>query len=731
MANNFNTLYLLNYNNYYNRMVKKELSLIDYAEYIVSTLQNINFNPGDGVDTTQIVSTLEGTHPDYLIVADGQEIVSRWFIVDAPRLRSGQYELQLHRDGVADKYEDVLNAPCFIEKATLDNADPMIFNKEDMTYNQIKTEQTLLEENQEGVDGWIVGYVADDFLNNEDKTIEVEVPISANTDITYEEILAYNDKFFNPTVTMYVGVRYGTFENYQYDQAVVNNLGQKSFKRLTYTAPYSYTVSFKGDNQLDAIETALKATYKNQYSAYITSDNILQYNGKICRRESNNKLYSIKIEKVRRSSIEPTTGVLGTRYVQEMANINIAATTNSTSCVIEGDAYQITLTEVFGQTVTGTILTSTKKLKDAPYYMFCSQYYKSTSSKILTFMTNFAKGLGSALYDIQILPYKPFFNYADYTEFTYTQGGIKDTYWTIYWCTESSFTTQIPFTKTIQDYKVESECDMYRICSPNGAGVFEFNAAKNGGINGFTANCTYKPFNPYINIVPNFNGLYGTNFQDYRGLICQGDFSMPRINDQWIEYQLQNKNFQASFDRQIESMELQNKAQKTRDIVNAFTGSLQGAIAGGTVGGLSGMPMATGIGAAVGAVASAGGGIADIAINEKLRNDALDLAKDQFGYNLGNIQARPNTLSKTGSMNIDNPYIPYLEYYTCTEQEKEALRNKIKYNGMTVMRIGKIVDYIKNEPTFIKGKIIRFENLEDDYHLAKSIAQEINKGVFI
>lgn len=733
MANNFNTLYLLNYNNYYNRLVKKEETLQDYADYIVSTQQNINFNPGDGVDTTQIVSTLEGTHPDYLIVADGQDIVSRWFIVDAPRLRSGQYQLELHRDGVADEYENVVNAPCFIEKATLDSADPMIFNKEDMTYNQIKTEQTLLQEQNEIIDGWIVGYVADDFLNNQDKPVSFEIPQLVNSDLTYAEIVAYDHKIFNPTVTMASKVKIATPQlQVKYQSHGVNIDGTTS-SSTSSDGNISYNVLYSSPSFINAELAALRNSYRNQYSAYIANTNIMSYNGKVCLNENNNKYYAIAI------SIEPYTydnlsiqGTLGTDYTSRLAaegatNINI----NNVKCKISGNRYNITLTEVTGATINATILTTTKRLQDAPYYMFCSRYYKSSSSKILAFINGLSKSLGSALYDIQILPYKPVFNTLDNTQFKYEEGGIQKTYWTIFWCTESSFTTVIPYTKTIQDYKIESECDMYRICSPNGAGIFEFNAAKNGGINGFTANCTYKPYNPYINIVPNFNGLYGTNFQDYRGLICQGDFSLPRVNDQWIEYQLQNKNFQASFDRQIESMELQNKFQKVNDVFNAVTGTMQGGVTGAAAGGIAGGPFGAIAGAAVGTVASAAGGIIDVSINEKLRNDALDLTKDQFGYNLGNIQARPNTLSKTGSMNIDNPYIPYLEYYTCTEQEKEALRNKIKYNGMTVMRIGKIVDYIKNEPTFIKGKIIRFENLEDDYHLAKSIAQEINKGVFI
>ena len=57
--------------------------------------------------------------------------------------------------------------------------------------------------------------------------------------------------------------------------------------------------------------------------------------------------------------------------------------------------------------------------------------------------------------------------------------------------------------------------------------------------------------------------------------------------------------------------------------------------------------------------------------------------------------------------------------------------NKLKYNGMTVMTIGKIVDYIRPEETYIKGRLIRLESIPDDFHMVNSIADELYKGVYI
>ena len=100
-------------------------------------------------------------------------------------------------------------------------------------------------------------------------------------------------------------------------------------------------------------------------------------------------------------------------------------------------------------------------------------------------------------------------------------------------------------------------------------------------------------------------------------------------------------------------------------------------------------------------------------------------------YSLANIRALPQTLSKTSAYNIDNKYFPFLEYYTCTDKEKQALRDQIKYTGMTVMRTGKIEDYLQEDYSYVQGKMIRIEGIDDDYNLVRNIADEIMKGVYI
>ena len=137
------------------------------------------------------------------------------------------------------------------------------------------------------------------------------------------------------------------------------------------------------------------------------------------------------------------------------------------------------------------------------------------------------------------------------------------------------------------------------------------------------------------------------------------------------------------------------------------------------------------IGAVVGTAMSGAAGAYDTYINELLRREALDLSKDQFNYNLQNIQALPYTLGKVSTFDYNNKIFPVLEFYTCTDQEKEIFRNKMTYNGMTIMRIDKLINFKSNDLQFMKGKIIRFTDLSEDYHKAAVIADEINKGVYI
>ena len=157
-------LLLLHYNNYFNRIIKKENTIAAYkaADAAYEEASDINFNPGDGVNASLILglgqngSLFEGDDFDYLVayevVNEVNIIDSRWFIVEQDRKRSGQYELTLKRDVLADNYDKVINSPIFLEKGFIDDVnDPLLYNSESMKLNQIKQlEIPLMDETKSG-----------------------------------------------------------------------------------------------------------------------------------------------------------------------------------------------------------------------------------------------------------------------------------------------------------------------------------------------------------------------------------------------------------------------------------------------------------------------------------------------------------------------------------------------------------------------------------------------------
>ena len=283
--------------------------------------------------------------------------------------------------------------------------------------------------------------------------------------------------------------------------------------------------------------------------------------------------------------------------------------------------------------------------------------------------------------------------------------------------------------------KLANECDLVRIVSQNYSAIFEFSPAKSGGVDGFLADCTYKPWSPYIHILPKLKGLYGDNFaaiDDARGLICGGDMSLPQLSNEWANYQLQNKTYQEMFDRQIKNMDVQNDINKQGALAHAIlapiTGGAAGAATSAQVGGLAGA-VAGGLAGAVGGGVTAG---RDYSNTVKLMEENRQYAIDMYGYNLQNIQAVPTSLTKTSALTYNTRVWPFIEYYTCTEAERKALKDKMKYNGMTIMKVGQLSDYLLGEDNFYKGQLIRLPDyVKIDGHMAFEIYNELNKGVYL
>ena len=280
------------------------------------------------------------------------------------------------------------------------------------------------------------------------------------------------------------------------------------------------------------------------------------------------------------------------------------------------------------------------------------------------------------------------------------------------------------------DIKINNECNFYRLNSPNYNAAFDFTLTKNdNSVDFFNVDCTYKPFDPYIHVNPNFKGLYGKDWDDARGLICSGDFSISLITNNFENYKLNNKNYQQIFNREIQNMDKLHKIDRTSQIVSdSFSTAAGGAQ---LIAGLAGKDKGSVLSGAIQTTTSAANLVTNIIKSNAKHNEQRSFKTDMFNYELGNVQAIPNALAKNTAFTFNNKLFPFIEFYSCTDIEKEALKEKIKYNSMTVMKVGTIGQYMNYTEQFIKGQVIRLPDVIDDAHVANEIYNEINKGVFI
>lgn len=791
-------LYFLKYNNYYNRVLKIGSDYLpDYEDYFVGTVPGSRFNPHDGVSTVLDSTPYmeEDNLPDYCLVGEGTEVKSRWFVIDAVRIRQGQYNFTLYRDLLADFYNEIKEAPVFVEKGTLSATSPLLFNQEDITFNQIRKEPTLLYDKTECP--WVVGYIPSNAFE-ENKTISKTIGLAAeDADFEVEHIedweyanLVGRPVYLNPTPT--VRARYNTTEIRGYSKQLKSylvNASTDSVSKETVEPPHQGDWEgtygwqppepinlrtfkdglFADETTKGYIDGFVNGTYTPITQAIASSlDDI---NGQIIKDTTTNLYYTIRVEntpfqeeKMLNAANSLRTSIKNAFLSSFGTAPNTGSTTNTTfSIYTEGTQYTIYLDQFF-LTLSTTIGPDRYHLEDQPYDMFCIPYGEINITDDQTFgftstraaasiATEITRDLGAgSVYDVQILPYCPI-PYAvsegpvidpRRIKHSFITDGANNKISAIFWCRSSSFQVELPYSipkiNTALGIKVASQTKKYRLTSPNYNGAFDFDPQKNGGVTHFAADCTYKPFNPYIRVYPVFNGLYGYGGQyDARGLILGGDFSLPRVESAWANYQEQNKNYQAIFDRQIENIEINNKYQRVNEYFGAFTGAGSAAMSGAITGammGSGGGAYGAAIGAGAGATLGIAGGIADLVMNEKLRSEAIDFTKDNFGYQLGNIQAIPTSLTKTSALSINNSLVPMLETYECTTQETNAFINKMMFNGMTVMTIGTIDEYMNQKVfadgyNYFKGKLIRLDTIADDTHIINAIANELNKGVYL
>lgn len=370
--------------------------------------------------------------------------------------------------------------------------------------------------------------------------------------------------------------------------------------------------------------------------------------------------------------------------------------------------------------------------------------------------TRIAEQLGTQCYDVQLLPYCPMpvlahggavdltqdNTISENSDFNYiTESGIKKTVILypeyIEFETDPLYLGNILGGRTLTTNltkKESSNLQLFRIVSPNYQGAFDLNMGKNNGsVQSFKAQCTYKPFTPFIRISPSFSGLYGNTYLDNRGLICGGDFSLTIINSEWVNYQLNNKNYQNIFNREIQNMDFTYSIEERNQIITGITGIVAGMGAGAAAGAMVGGPWGALAGAVVGGIASGVGMAIDTYTLEAQYKENRDLAIDKYNYQLGNIKALPYTLTKVGNFDYISAIHPFVEQYDCTSDELIAFHRKIEFESMTVMRIDIMSNFYRHfdKLCYFKGELIRNDKIATSTHVLLAIYNELLKGVYL
>ena len=850
---NWNTLFICSGHRYSDRRIYNPFTVVNNSNLEAANLtsikriSNINFNPNDGIET-KVSLNLEASEidiADYVLVTErvlpgplNFDVFSRWFIMDAVRQSNGMYELTLKRDVVTEflaHNDKIANDKFYVEKGKLSEFDPLIVNDEGMSFNQIKVEEELI--NDEDNCGWLVGFFA-----NDTPSTPINVPIGkivrTTTTITaMSEATGISESILESLLTAPRGFLYGllkidcgvflqlgdsifggfnkfaykfssdfselignvTYET-RYDHSIMrcpstapeenihgikNSLGYKLIRTGLFNA---ITTALQHDDPTEVFLTDIQLSSLKQY---INSHPYLSYGGNTYRMTNNTSGISDHSQVV----VSKGETTFFDNAVSDMIDEIVAAGADPNEYYqLEGwemyikyqvENYQITIIEepsITETTLTFTIPSSHRVLDDAPYSMFAiplnsismvvdiggvSVYppgggttpSKEVSLRIAQAIIEAlpAEGANKYLYDIQLMPYMPhigpssgigFYNNVLEADVSGMVEGVdyalikKDSDTGTLYRSAIFFARLSNFSRTINkqismrrsNLKIESQTDFYRLCSPNYNGVFEFNLAKNGGsVDEFYVDATYKPYNPFIRVTPKFDFLYGLNYKDGRGLICGGDFSLSIVTDQWKSYELNNKTFGQLFARDIENLEFTQSQERLRDQLLVGAGTIGGTAAGAATGAKYGGGYGALFGGLLGLGAGVTGGAIDLWMGEQRRREAKDYTIDRFNLNLAAIKALPTSLTKSSALNIINKIFPFIERYTCTDEELSALTEKIEYDGMKVGRIDTISNYMSVEggTNYFKAELIRDFGVSMDDHFRQVLNDEFMKGVYI
>lgn len=754
------TVYFYKFNNYYNRIIKRYDTIAGYGDPMITQTQ-CNFVHGDGVNSSFTLNkgtTLLDT-PDYCVVLDYNNNISRWFVINSFKSRNGQDVLTLRRDLIADFYADVINySPCLIRKGYVPQTNPLIFQDEGVRYNKIKKSEILIKDNSNC--SYIIGFIS----KNAQAVAQVDGTVSsANYDMHFDSIddfpyktyiegagnnhtasathltsnicyaLRYCANFTllpataELTVSLYGAYHPSGYNNTYKNKTEINsNLyydGNLQNSNLRFVPRNTGSIEKFANKIISKSSNLGDITIHNPALSLLgleesTYQSLKAYNG--MRIELNNVVYdvSLKYENASVKNVQANLTVVN--------NINRLVTPNATD-MNDMDLSYVSGYENFSINDV-SVVASTKD-----YYLEFTQAQDTIKSEIKA--PNLRTHLEDSPYDMFMLINESGISYGvngvSYTSDHLVNMNMAQALGEASG-TDALYDIQIvpfnPIPGTIlADGSLDfTSYDVVEIKNSSNVTVGHYVMCPKSALT-FTLEKDELKFNPvdykksynldlYRLCSPNQESVFDFN-PSMNGGINTWEISLnykpfaSYIKVQptwgWLYGETSSYNGLTDFRGLVYNSSLtvsqlndaySSYVANNKNYQQLFDNQINTLTKQQSIQ-INALEETLGYrsytGMPLSSIARVIGGSKDIEMQKELNNVALQKMQTDYNYQMDNIKSMPHTIKKLTSINEDTRIFPYIEYYTCSYEEEMAFDNKIRYTGMTIMATGNIYEYCK------------------------------------
>ncbi len=302
------------------------------------------------------------------------------------------------------------------------------------------------------------------------------------------------------------------------------------------------------------------------------------------------------------------------------------------------------------------------------------------------------------------------------------------------------------------DQRKEATLRKFRLRSPNldaalDCNYYDFNneitdwgAERDHADTLIRVSITLKPFGTYMRAFPYVrdNTLMGASNRNHelRGIICGGgQFQSSMTSSAFETFRRENTMFEQIQQRRVETLQLEQRAERGNEIVQSVVGSLQGAYYGAAAGNAAADFKVFGVGGgAAGGIAGGllGGAVAgtayglQIARNDELRAREREDLKFYYEADLANVRAQPDTITRISGFNQDilRMFSIVIEVYAPTEAEARRYDDHINDFSHSM----NVVDNLANQlvhGSYVEG-ILTYS--DEPPHIHNRLNEDLQRG---